>query len=163
MPPTGTEVWNTMLTASIEHRSFDLHVRGEVPSALEGHHVIAASRRNKDRFAFSRWHDSQADLIRFDLHPGKPDRIRVHVVSVDPFSVEFDSRIASRPFYPTQPNHGINIQDGTVRTTNLLFGSPLEVDLVGWQPRGILRYVEPTSAAPQISSTSHFAWTLDRR
>jgi hypothetical protein len=87
----------------------------------------------------------------------------VHVVSVDPFSVEFDSRIASRPFYPTQPNHGINIQDGTVWATNLLFGAPLEVDLVSWQPRRILRYVEPTSAAPQISSTSHFAWTFDRR
>ena len=153
------------MTHSVEKRSFDLHVRGELPEALEGHLIIAASRRNKDRSVFSRWHDSQADLIRLDLHPGKPGRVEANLLSVDPFMHRFDSELSEPewPFYPTQPNHGINIRNGTVWATNLLFGAPLEIDLARWEPRRILRFVKPTAAAPQVSTTSHFAWSFDRR
>jgi hypothetical protein len=42
-----------------------------------------------------------------------------------------------------------------------LFGAPLEVDLESWRPRRILRYVEPDPEAPRVSSTSHFAYSLD--
>jgi hypothetical protein len=50
-----------------------------------------------------------------------------------------------------------------VWATNLLFGAPLEIDLVSWRPRRVLRVLEPTSDSPQVSSTSHFAWSLDGR
>src|SRR5437764_12120582 len=64
--------------------TFDLNVRGEVPSILDGSLVVACSRRHKDRRIFSRWHDSQADLIRLDLYPGRPGRVRVNILAVDP-------------------------------------------------------------------------------
>ena len=52
---------------------FDLYVRGSIPKVLDGSLIVAANRRNKDRSAFSRWHDSQADLFRIDLHPESRD------------------------------------------------------------------------------------------
>src|SRR6267154_4081628 len=60
------------MQAVSESIRFDLYVRGEILFSLSGSLVTTASRRDKDRTAFSRWHDSQADLIRFDLIPGKP-------------------------------------------------------------------------------------------
>jgi hypothetical protein len=147
----------------IEQQVFPLNVRGEIPSALEGSLVVATSRRHKDQRVFSRWHDSKADLLRLDLHPGRPGRIEARFLSVDPTSPEFTHEPTQWPFYATQPNHGINIEYGTVWATNLLFGAPLEIDLHSWTPRRVLRYVEPRGLAPQLSSTSHFAWSLDRR
>ena len=67
------------------------------------------------------------------------------------------------PFYDTQPNHGLNSVSDTVWATNLLFGAPLEIDLAAWQPRRVLRVVQPTADAPQLSTTSHFAWSIDGR
>jgi len=141
--------------------TFDLYVRGSVPKALEGSLVVAASRRNKDRKAFSRWHDSQADLFRIDLKPGKPGRVRAHLLPVD--SSGADVGVTNPYGYSTQPNHGINMAGGNVWATNLLFGAPLEIDLKKWRPRRILRYLEPVPEAPQLSGTSHFAWSLDHR
>lgn len=141
--------------------TFDLHVRGSVPSALEGALLVATNRRNKDRRVFSRWHDSQTDLFRIDLRPGRPGRIRARVLSVDASGADVG---VTNPFaYSTQPNHGLNIANGRAWATNLLFGSPLEVDIESWRPRRILRYLQPTPEAPQLSGTSHFAWSLDRR
>jgi hypothetical protein len=145
-----------------EKRAFDLHVRGAIPAALSGRLIIAASRRDKDRRRFSRWHDSQADLIRLDLTPGKPGRIRAEILSVDPFASDVGDSLAEKPFYVAQPNHGLNWSGDTVWATNLLFGAPLEIDLERWEPRRVLRCLAPHSDAPQISSTSHFAWSLDR-
>jgi hypothetical protein len=145
---------------SSEKRSFDLHVRGAVPGALAGRLIIAASRRDKDRSKFSRWHDSQADLIRLDLTPGKPGRIQAHIVSVDPCE---QAVCAERTFYASQPNHGVNWRGNTIWATNLLFGAPLEIDLEKLEPRRILRPLEPSRDTPQTSSTSHFAWSLDGR
>ena len=65
--------------------------------------------------------------------------------------------------YATQPNHGINIKGNLVWATNLLFGAPLELDLKKWRSRRVLRYLEPEPDCPQVSSTSHFAWSLDGR
>src|SRR5262249_51359414 len=45
---------------------YELHVRGEIPRLLDGYLLVAASRRHKDRRIFSRWHDSQADLMRLE-------------------------------------------------------------------------------------------------
>lgn len=141
--------------------SFDLHVRGAVPKAFEGSLVVAASRRNKDRRVFSRWHDSQSDLFRIDLRPGKPGRIRARFLAVEPSGARLG---AKNPYgYATQPNHGVNIASERVWATNLLFGAPLEVDLKRWRAERILRYLEPSPEAPQVSGTSHFAWSLDRR
>jgi hypothetical protein len=153
----------------------DLYMRGEIPPALSGSLVIACSRRNKDRRFFSRWHDSQTDLIRLDLYPGRPGRVRAHILAVNPSGSNlnggfkrssFDRRsYAKLPAYgfATQPNHGINIAGNNLWATNLLFGAPLEVDFTTFRPRRILRYVEPHEMAPRVSSTAHFAWSLDRR
>ena len=145
-----------------ETQVFDLYVRGEIPPGLAGFLVVAASRRLKDRSVFSRWHDSQADMIRLTLYPGKPGRVRAHLLSVDPWKFCRISR-SSSAFYPFQPNHGINIEGKTLWATNLLFGAPLEVDLPTWKPTRALRFVGVTKDAPQLSSTSHFAFDLDRR
>lgn len=151
------------LSAVLETSSFDLHVRGEIPSILSGSLIVATSRRNKDRAVFSRWHDSQSDLLRLDLYPGRPGRVQAHFLAVDPQGDGLIKGPRRPPFYATQPNHGINIEGETVWATNLLFGAPLEVDLADWTPRRILRYLEPDDFAPQVTSTSHFAWSLDRR
>jgi hypothetical protein len=141
--------------------SFDLYIRGAVPKAFDGSLVVAASRRNKDRSIFSRWHDSQADLFRIDLRPGKPGRIRAHVLPVDSSGADVGT---TNPFgYSTQPNHGVNIAANHVWATNLLFGAPLEIDLKRWCARRILRYLDLTPDAPQLTGTSHFAWSLDHR
>jgi len=124
--------------------------------------VTTASRRDKDRNVFSRWHDSQADLIRLDLVPGKPGKIRAHILSVDP-GWGAPKPAQHQPFYATQPNHGLNVHRDTLWATNLLFGAPLEVDIPRWRPKRILRPVEPDATSPQVSSTSHFAWSLDNR
>lgn len=144
-----------------ETSSFDLHIRGEIPACLEGALVIATNRRHKSRSVFSRWHDSQADLLRLDVTPGHPGRVRAHFLSVHP-SWPYPGASPGQP-YLSQPNHGLNCTADTLWATNLLFGSPLEVDLWRWRPRRVLRYLEPSDAAPQVTSTAHFAWDLDGR
>src|SRR5262245_38551801 len=145
--------------------AFDLYVRGAVPKGLDGSLIVAASRRHKDQTIFSRWHDSQADLFRFDLRPGKPGRIRAHLLTPDPTGADIGllERTTQPHLYATQPNHGINIRGNSVWATNLLFGAPLEIDLKKWKPRRILRYLDTTPEAPQVSGTAHFAWSLDGR
>jgi hypothetical protein len=150
-------------TAVFETSSFDLHVRGEIPTLLNGSLVLTTNRRNKNRSIFSRWHDSQADLLRLDLYPGHPGRVRAHFLSVDPKGDGLLNGFRHPTFYATQPNHAVNIENNTVWATNLLFGAPLEIDLINWVPRRILRYVEPNEIAPQVTSSSHFAWSLDHR
>ena len=150
------------LPAGVERSQFELHVRGEIPECLAGYLVIATSRRNKTHGFFSRWHDSQADLLRIELLPGKPGAAFATFLSVDQ---RWTAKDALDPpmFYETQPNHGLNCAGDTVWATNLLFGAPLEVDLPSWRPRRVLRVVDPTTDSPQTSSTSHFAWSLDGR
>lgn len=155
--------------------AFDLHVRGEIPAALGGSLVVASSRRNKDRTVFSRWHDSQADLLKLDLYPGKPGRVRVRILPVDPSGASLNGGFRRGDFdrasygklpaygYATQPNHAVNIAGNTLWATNLLYGAPLEVDLDTFRPRRILRYLEPHAGAPRVSTTAHFAWSLDHR
>ena len=150
------------LPVGVECSQFDLHVRGEIPRSLAGYLVIATSRRNKTRSLFSRWHDSQADLLRIELVPGRPGVARAKFVSVDRrWGSHGPPEVPT--FYETQPNHGLNCSAGTVWATNLLFGAPLEIDLAAWRPRRVLRFLELTAESPQISSTSHFAWSLDGR
>jgi hypothetical protein len=133
------------------------------------------SRRDKLRSAFSRWQDSQTDLLRLDLIPGRPSRVLGHVLPVDPSGADLQEGFYATTFdrqsygrlpaygYATQPNHGLNVEGGKVWTTNLLFGAPLQVDIARWRPERILRYVQPDADAPRVSSTSHFAWSKDRR
>lgn len=151
----------------------DLYVRGELPEILSGHLLVAMSRRHKSQAAFFRWQDSQTDLLRLDLRPGRPSRVSACVLAVDPSGSDVRSGFAATPFdtesygrspaygYATQPNHGLNVAAGKVWTTNLLFGAPLQLDVATWHPERILRYVEPNAEAPRISSTSHFAWSKD--
>ncbi|HEX3128142.1 MAG TPA: hypothetical protein VH394_12500 [Thermoanaerobaculia bacterium] len=151
--------------------SFDLNVRGWIPPELSGSLVVAASRRDKQRAKFSRWHDAQADLIRLDLFPGRSGRIRAHVLAVDsrrlPTALSQkapgEGGPAARIGNETQPNHGVNIAGNSLWATNLLFGAPVELDLANWQPRRVLCYLEPNSIAPRVSTTSHFAWSRDGR
>src|SRR5690348_12096313 len=100
-------------TAVFETSSFDLHVRGEIPALLSGSLLIATNRRNKNRSIFSRWHDSQADLLRLDLYPGRPGRIRAHFLSVDPRGDGLVEGFQDSAFYATQPNHAVNIENNT--------------------------------------------------
>lgn len=149
-------------------------MRGSVPSALSGSLIVPTNRRAKNRSRFARWHDSQTDLVRLDLTPGRPGRVRARVLPVDPAGVGLprpdrlarsDRRLTetANGGYATQPNHGVNVAGGTMWATNLLFGAPLEVDLAEWEPRRVLRYLELSEAAPRVSGTSHFAWSLDHR
>lgn len=152
---------------------FELHVRGAVPAALAGSLVVPTSRRHKDRRRFSRWHDSQTDLLRLDLHPGHPGRVTATMLEIDPLGAGLPrplldearelSAMAGDPAYgyATQPNHGVNIGGGRLWATNLLFGAPLELDLATWQPTRVVRFVELEPEAPRVSGTSHFAWSLD--
>ena len=156
-------VGETGLSADIETHECELYVRGSIPAQVGGSLIVATSRRDKDRSRFSRWHDSQADLIRLDLHPGRPGRVRARFLSVDPSGRGLFEGSQPRPFYATQPNHGLNHEGDSVWATNLLFGAPLEVNFAEWRPRRILRYLEPSDARPQVTSTSHFAFSLDRR
>ncbi len=154
---------------------WDLYVQGELPALLAGSLIVPTNRRNKDRRFFSRWHDSQTDLIRLDLYPGRPGRVQAHILAVDPSGADLGDGFRRGEFerraygqlasygYATQPNHGVNIAGDTLWATNLLFGAPLEVDLVTWKPRRILRYVDLHELAPRMSGTSHFAWSLDHR
>jgi hypothetical protein len=150
-----------MKAASAVPIMVDLHVRGTVPRTLSGSLLVAANRRHKDHARFSRWHDSQADLIRIDLRPGTRRPVRAHILPVD--SSGTDVGTTSAHGYVTQPNHGLNIGEGRIWATNLLFGVPLEVDLERWRARRALRYLEPSDDCPQLSTTAHFAWSLDRR
>lgn len=155
--------------------SVDLHVRGEIPKELSGFLIVAASRRDKNRFRFSRWHDSQADIIRLTLTPGNPGKVEAHILPIEPGGVELDSGFQRSDYdrqaygtspeygYATQPNHGLNIANGKLWATNLLFGAPIEIDLHNLQPLRLLRYVEVNPEAPRVTTTSHFAWSLDRR
>jgi hypothetical protein len=133
------------------------------------------SRRHKRRSAFFRWQDSQTDLLRLDLHPGRPSRVSGRVLAVDPSGRDLRGGFKATAFdrsaygrlpaygYATQPNHGLNFAAGKVWATNLLFGAPLQLDVASWLPERILRYVEPDPEAPRVSSTSHFAWSKDGR
>jgi hypothetical protein len=124
---------------------------------------------------FSRWHDSQADILRLDLRPGSPGRARVSVMQVDPSGRDlgeaFDPTVYERTSagedprygYATQPNHAVNVAGDTAWGTNLLFGAPFEFDLRSLTPRRLLRHVEPSAECPRVSTTAHFAWSLDRR
>ncbi len=164
-----------MTTATLSRqRVYDLHVRGELPRSLRGSLVIAASRRNKDPRVFSRWHDSQADLLRMDIEPGRPGRVRVHEHAVDPTGetladpsalTAFDrqARLDPEYGYATQPNHGLNVEGATLWATNLLFGAPLELDLDTLQAVRIVRAVTPSHDAPRLTGAAHFAWSHDRR
>ncbi len=150
--------------------AFPLHVRGEVPRALEGSLVVACSRRHKDRRRFFRWQDSQADLMRIDLLPG---RVSARILSVDrtardlegfqPGAYERESAGAPDYGYATQPNHGVNIAGDRLWATNLVFGAPLEIDVASWTPRRLLRDGEPGADAPRLGGTAPFARSLDGR
>lgn len=151
-------------------QTFDLNVRGEIPRALEGSILVACNRRNKDRSVFSRWHDSQTDLIRLDITPGKPGKVIAKVLAVDPSGRDVGAKqvqfkkggnLSVPPL--TQPNHGLNVGNGKLWATNLLFGFPLEVDIWKWKPKRLLQFVETTTVNERVSSTSHFAWSFDRR
>jgi hypothetical protein len=147
---------------AFETAEFDLYVRGQIPPCLEGSLIVATNRRHKSRSRFARWHDSQADLLRLDVTPGRPGRVRANLLAPDPhwpFGVER----ARAQFYATQPNHGLNVTQDAVWATNLLFGAPLEMDLKTWRPRRVLRNLEPTDLRPQVTSTAHFAWSHDGR
>jgi hypothetical protein len=149
------------LEGAFDESRFELHMRGCIPAAIEGSLVVATNRRHKTRSVFSRWHDSQAELVRLDVTPGNPGRVRVRLLATDP---RWPAAAATQAqMYVSQPNHGINCTPDTLWATNLLFGAPLEVDLHTWRPRRVLRFLEPTDAAPQVTSTSHFAWSLDGR
>lgn len=151
----------TTTSATIE--GIDLHVRGEIPRELDGSLFVAMNRRHKDQAVFSRWHDSQADLLRLDVMPGRPGRVRAHILHIDPRAADLPGGGGCGRFYATQPNHGVNIVGTTGWFTNLLYGAPLEVDLSNWSPTRVLRYVDPDDQAPQLTTTSHFALSLDRR
>lgn len=149
-------------------------MRGSVPAVLSGFLIVPTTRRAKDRSRFARWHDSGTDLVRLDLTPGRPGRVRARVLPVDPAGINLprpdklaasDRRLteARDGGYATQPNHGVNVAGDTLWATNLLFGAPLEVDLPRWRPRRVLRYLELSESAPRVSGTSHFAWSLDHR
>jgi hypothetical protein len=160
---TTTFVAESGQSATTETHEFELEVRGRIPPALAGSIVVATSRRHKDRFRFSRWHDSTSDLLRLDLYPGKPGAVHASFLSVEPDDRSFLDGQEQDGFYATQPNHGLNVEGNTLWATNLLFGAPLEVDLERWRPVRVLRYLQPTTSAPQVTSTSHFAWSLDGR
>lgn len=157
-----------------ESGEIELFVRGEMPGALAGSFIVALSRRHKDRGRFSRWHDSQADLLRLDVIPGRPGRVIARLAEVDPSGADLGDRFDRSAFeresfgadpaygYATQPNHGVNVAGGRVWATNLLFGAPLEMDLERWTPTRIVRVVEPHAGAPRLSTTAHFAWSADR-
>jgi hypothetical protein len=147
---------------ALETSEFDLYVRGAIPECMNGSLVIATSRRHKSRSRFSRWHDSQADLLKLDVTPGRPGRVRASFLATDPHW-PLGTSLTPSPFYVTQPNHGLNCREDTVWATNLLYGAPLELDLRTWRPRRVLRYLEPSDMRPQVTSTSHFAWSLDGR
>lgn len=155
--------------------AIDLNVRGEIPAGLDGYLLVACSRRNKDRAVFSRWHDSQADLLRIDLRPGRPGRVRASIFAVDPSGRDVEGAFPRTDFdrrawgtdpaygYLTQPNHAINVSGRTGWATNLLFGAPLEFDVESMRATRVLRYLAPSNDAPRVSGSSHFAWSLDHR
>lgn len=155
-------------------RSFELFVRGEIPPKVAGRFLVAMNRRHKDRSRFSRWHDSQTDLLRLDVSPGRPGRVTATLLEVDPSGADLGDNFARSAYeveayshspaygYATQPNHGVNLAEDRIWATNLLFGAPLEIDLRSWEPTRLLRYVEPNASAPRVSTTAHFAWSRDR-
>jgi hypothetical protein len=136
---------------------------------------VAMNRRHKDRARFSRWHDSQADLLRLEVVPGHPGSVKATILEVDPSGRDLGRHFHRSAFeveafgansaygYATQPNHGINAAGSRIWATNLLFGAPLEVDLDSWSPTRILRYVTPNPDSPRVSTTAHFAWSKDKK
>lgn len=148
----------------------ELYTRGSLPAALSGHLLVAANRRAKDRSRFSRWHDSQADLIRLDLRPGTATPVTARVLPVDssapglpPVGRDHLRATPASPYgYRVQPNHGLNLAGDTVWATNLLFGGALAVDIERWSPTAVLEHpgCSPTRG---MSCTSHFAFSPDGR
>src|SRR5580704_6755956 len=155
--------------------STDLYVRGELPMEIGGRFIVAMNRRHKDRARFSRWHDSQADLLRLEVVPGHPGSVKATILEVDPSGRDLGRHFHRSAFeveafgansaygYATQPNHGINAAGSRIWATNLLFGAPLEDDLDSWSPTRILRYVTPNPDSPRVSTTAHFAWSKDKK
>lgn len=145
----------------------ELYVRGRIPPEAEGSLVVACSRRVKDKTAYCRWHEAPTDLIRLDLHPGRPGRVVARILEIGgrgpPGHTGPAFRDPSCHGAGDQPNHGVNAEAGTVWATNLLFGAPVEVELESWTPRRVVRPVDPISPEGRVSSTSHFAWGPDRR
>lgn len=152
----------------------DLHVRGRIPDSVAGMLLVPCSRRNKRRDVYSRWHDSQADLIRLTLEPGAPSRVRAEIVEIDPLAknlsgaqtnwLELCANGTDPAFgYVTQPNHGVNAANGRIWITNLIFGAPLELDADTLSPTRVLQPVQVSKDTPRVTSTAHFAFSLDSR
>src|ERR1700727_4048822 len=128
-----------MVSAYPPGSPLELHVRGHIPDLVAGSLLVPCSRRNKRRDTYSRWHDSQADLIRLNLEPGVPGRVTAEIVEIDPLArelpggqqdwLDLSTNGTDSTFgYVTQPNHGINFASGRIWITNLMFGAPLELD-----------------------------------
>src|SRR5689334_14441713 len=131
-------MWDGSLGPSGRYAPIDLHVRGRIPASVAGTLLVPCSRRNKRRHVYSRWHDSQADLIRLTLEPGTPGHVRAEIVEIDPLAKQVNgvqpnwldlcaNGTASDFGYVTQPNHGVNAANGRIWITNLMFGAPLEL------------------------------------
>ncbi len=152
----------------------DLHVRGRIPDSVAGTLLVPCSRRNKRRDFYSRWHDSQADLIRLTLEPGVPGRVRAEIIAIDPLAkglmgtqsdwLNLCGNGTDAAFgYITQPNHGVNAANGRIWITNLLFGAPLELDAETLKPTRVLQPVQVSKDMPRVTSSAHFAYSLDGR
>lgn len=112
--------------------------------------------------------------MRLEVSPGSPGKVTATILQVDPSGRSFGEGFKPNDYeaaaaytdpaygYATQPNHGLNIAGDRVWATNLLFGAPLEVDLNTWQPKTILRFVEPSFDEPRVSTTAHFAWNRNK-
>ena len=135
---------------------------------------MPSGRRNKRRHVYSRWHDSQADLIRLTLEPGAPGQVRAEIVEIDPLAKnvsgaqtdwwDLSANGTDPDFgYVTQPNHGVNAANGRIWITNLLFGAPLELDADTLRPTRVLQPVQVSKDMPRVTSTAHFAFSLDSR
>ena len=108
-----------MISATVPE-TVELYVRGEIPADLSGSLLVSTSRRHKSRSHFSRWHDSQTDLMKVDLIPGRPGRARASILPVDSSGADLESfrpnsfetgagRQDPAYGYVTQPNHGLNV------------------------------------------------------
>ena len=152
----------------------NLHVRGRIPELVAGTLLVPCSRRNKRREVYSRWHDSQADLIRLTLEPGAPGQVKAEIVEIDPLAkdvsgaqsnwLDLSANGTDPEFgYVTQPNHGVNATNGRIWITNLMFGAPLELDADRLSPTRILQPVQVSKDMPRVTTTAHFAVSLDSR
>jgi hypothetical protein len=167
-------MWDGSIRASGRCAPIDLHVRGRIPDSVAGTLLVPCSRRHKRRDVYSRWHDSQADLIRLTLKPGVPGRVRAEIIAIDPLAkgvngaqadwLDLCANGTDPAFgYVTQPNHGVNAANGRIWITNLIFGAPLELDADTLNPIRVLQPVQVSDDMPRVTSTAHFAFSLDSR